>query len=348
VEARQFTLQPGQPTSLEPPSQIFVQDNLADPSRYCWLTLYDSQQRVTDSMQLLFYTNATVFDETPIGGYNGTGDGAGPVPGNSSACGMACPGFFAMKCFVRFRCWAKLGASLGALGGILASAGLLVLAIKLGLLGACLTSSMGMCGCAAPACCMGGSRDPADDQEDRREREREQHEQRQEQRREQKLEREQQQRQERQLKLEERQMQEQRQRQLAELQQSPPSPNQPSRAQLVNPTQAPRFMPASEPNPFGTAVGQSIQQGRNSLVRQLANLRAAIAGYAPQPYHEQASPNHEHMSQSLNPFASASTTTSAPDSPTHLLGSWAAAEGPSSSPRPQYMGTSNPLFNSRP
>ena len=32
-------------------------------------------------MQLRFFTNATVFDETPTGGYNGTGDGVGVAKG---------------------------------------------------------------------------------------------------------------------------------------------------------------------------------------------------------------------------------------------------------------------------
>jgi hypothetical protein len=59
--------------------QIYVQDTLADPSRYCWLTLYDGQDRITDRMLLSFYTNSTVFDTKPTGGLNGTGDGAGDL-----------------------------------------------------------------------------------------------------------------------------------------------------------------------------------------------------------------------------------------------------------------------------
>ncbi|GAX84272.1 hypothetical protein CEUSTIGMA_g11695.t1 [Chlamydomonas eustigma] len=72
VEARQFDLLPGQPTILEPPSEIYVQDNLAAADRYCWLKLFNGQGVVTDEMQVFFYTNATKFNAIPTGGLNGT------------------------------------------------------------------------------------------------------------------------------------------------------------------------------------------------------------------------------------------------------------------------------------
>jgi predicted secreted hydrolase len=52
VEARQFDLSPNQPTVLQPPSEIYVQDNLAIAERFCWLTLFDAQGDVTDKMQV--------------------------------------------------------------------------------------------------------------------------------------------------------------------------------------------------------------------------------------------------------------------------------------------------------
>ena len=67
--------------------QIYVEDTLADPSRYCWLTLYDGQDRITDRMLLTFYTNSTVFDTKPTGGLNGTGDGAGEAKLPRTSCG---------------------------------------------------------------------------------------------------------------------------------------------------------------------------------------------------------------------------------------------------------------------
>ena len=52
VEARNLALAPGVTVPVLPPPQIYVQDSLADPDRYCWLTLYDSQGQVTDSLQV--------------------------------------------------------------------------------------------------------------------------------------------------------------------------------------------------------------------------------------------------------------------------------------------------------
>ena len=52
VEARNRALAPGVTVPVLPPPQIYVQDSLADPDRYCWLTLYDSQGQVTDSLQV--------------------------------------------------------------------------------------------------------------------------------------------------------------------------------------------------------------------------------------------------------------------------------------------------------
>lgn len=71
---------------------IYVEDDQAQAERYCWLTLYDSQARVTDSQLVLFYTNATVFDEVPRGGTNGTGDGEGQK--KLTACADKCKNIY--------------------------------------------------------------------------------------------------------------------------------------------------------------------------------------------------------------------------------------------------------------
>jgi len=52
VEARQLVLSPGLPTMVDPPPQVYVEDSLASPDRYCWLALYDSQGLVTDRRQV--------------------------------------------------------------------------------------------------------------------------------------------------------------------------------------------------------------------------------------------------------------------------------------------------------
>ncbi|GAX86093.1 hypothetical protein CEUSTIGMA_g13506.t1 [Chlamydomonas eustigma] len=153
VEARQFDLLPGQPTILEPPSEIYVQDNLAAADRYCWLKLFNGQGVVTDEMQVFFYTNATKFNAIPTGGLNGTGNGAGSGASNSSMiCNERCGRFFAVDCYIMNRCWGKLGGFLGLIGGIVALIAILALLLKLGVLGSMFSSCMSACArcCAAP------------------------------------------------------------------------------------------------------------------------------------------------------------------------------------------------------
>lgn len=77
MEATTLSVTAGASTQISPPLQIYVEDNLASASRYCWTTLYNSLGIVTSQRQFFFYTNATVIDLTPTGGYKGTGSGNG-------------------------------------------------------------------------------------------------------------------------------------------------------------------------------------------------------------------------------------------------------------------------------
>ncbi|KAL6753619.1 hypothetical protein V8C86DRAFT_3019426 [Haematococcus lacustris] len=140
VEARSVSLAGGASLSLAPPLDIYVEDQAADPQRHCWLYLYNSQNEVVDQRLVQFYTNATVFDAQPSGGYNGTGDGVGTVRTKGN-CSELCQNRLDVLCFMANRCWSKFGGFLGIFGGVAAAvAGLLLLAMKTGLAASLLSS----------------------------------------------------------------------------------------------------------------------------------------------------------------------------------------------------------------
>ncbi|PNH12225.1 Protein HAPLESS 2, partial [Tetrabaena socialis] len=118
IEARAVALGAGVTAAVTPPLELYVEDARAVAERSCWVTLYDSVGGVTASFKLLFYTNATRFDDRPTGGYNGTGDGAGTLR-NGTDCSQVCSNPVDVFCFVIRRCWSKLGRILGVLGGVL-------------------------------------------------------------------------------------------------------------------------------------------------------------------------------------------------------------------------------------
>ncbi|MEW5316239.1 MAG: hypothetical protein WDW38_007620 [Sanguina aurantia] len=159
VEARTLSVTAGASTQLSPPLQIYVEDNLASASRYCWTTLYDSLGIVTSQRQFFFYTNATVIDLTPTGGYNGTGSGNGT--GKASVnCEEVCSNSLDIVCLVLHRCWSRVGKFSGLLSGLVGGALLLALAAKLGLLSS-LSAHMHAACCARSALSsLGGKSSP--------------------------------------------------------------------------------------------------------------------------------------------------------------------------------------------
>ena len=72
------------------------------------------------------------------------------------ACGRS---FWAVVCFVSNHCWGRFGSALGVIIGVVALIAGLLLLLKLGLLGACCTSLLAMCG----GCCGGGGKDDGRD-----------------------------------------------------------------------------------------------------------------------------------------------------------------------------------------
>lgn len=73
-----------------------------------------AQGEVTDTSMMRFFTNATVFDEQPTGGFNGTGDG--PGSGSRAVDCDKVGGLWACVC-VRVCGWHPLGACAYACGG---------------------------------------------------------------------------------------------------------------------------------------------------------------------------------------------------------------------------------------
>jgi hypothetical protein len=101
------------------------------------------QARRVDQTQVMFYTNATVYDETPIGGTNDT---ASPPQDKTARDCSAC-GRTQFTCLVKNRCWSKFGGMVGWMGGGLLGVLLLALVIvKAGLLGKLLAGLGRLCG----------------------------------------------------------------------------------------------------------------------------------------------------------------------------------------------------------
>nr|6DBS_A Chain A, Hapless 2 [Chlamydomonas reinhardtii]6DBS_B Chain B, Hapless 2 [Chlamydomonas reinhardtii]6DBS_C Chain C, Hapless 2 [Chlamydomonas reinhardtii] len=59
IEARTLAVRAGSAASLDPPMELYVEDQAAAAARTCTVSLYDSVGAVTDSLTLSFYTNAT-------------------------------------------------------------------------------------------------------------------------------------------------------------------------------------------------------------------------------------------------------------------------------------------------
>ena len=74
------------------------------------------QAKVTDQVQVSFYTNATQYSAVPTGGLQGNGTGVG-VAKTSQSCAQKCPKASDVTCLVANRCWSGIGKALGALVG---------------------------------------------------------------------------------------------------------------------------------------------------------------------------------------------------------------------------------------
>jgi hypothetical protein len=97
---------------------VFVGDAEQLEGRHCWLYLYDAQAALVASRQVLFYTNATAWQDVPAGGVeaNRTGGvGDGDDGGKAARC-QACASFNP-ACYLAKGCWGKLGGLLGMAGG---------------------------------------------------------------------------------------------------------------------------------------------------------------------------------------------------------------------------------------
>ncbi|GLI68375.1 hypothetical protein VaNZ11_012700 [Volvox africanus] len=140
IEARFVSLDAGDSLSLEPPIDLFVEDSQR-LIRTCTVNLYDSMGEITDSTAFTFYTNATKFDPKPVGGYNGTGSGAGQRKNRTAGCGSC--GFVNVFCFISNKCWPKIGGIAGLFGGLLTTVGIIALAIKFGLFSSMLRACCG-------------------------------------------------------------------------------------------------------------------------------------------------------------------------------------------------------------
>ncbi|KAG2447311.1 hypothetical protein HYH02_007641 [Chlamydomonas schloesseri] len=150
IEARALAVRAGAAAALDPPIELYVEDQAAVAARSCTVTLYDSVGAVTDTLSLSFYTNATQLVVKPTGGYNGTGDGAG-VKRNGTDCSTACNNPLDVLCFVTKKCWSKFGRLMGIIGGALVGLGLLAVALKFGWLASLAASCCGGGGAGAGA-----------------------------------------------------------------------------------------------------------------------------------------------------------------------------------------------------
>lgn len=73
---------------------------------------------MTDSREVRFYTNATVYQPIPqTSGPSGTLGGNSSVARSRSSRCPECPGFFNVACQVSKGCWGKFGSLLGMAGG---------------------------------------------------------------------------------------------------------------------------------------------------------------------------------------------------------------------------------------
>lgn len=104
-------------TTTITPLQIYVQDAAADADRFCWLVLHDAVGRVSDKARVPFFTNATQWGELPAGGLKGGGDGVGARLSRAE-CAQACGALHNVRCHWRNKCWQRIGAFFGLIGGL--------------------------------------------------------------------------------------------------------------------------------------------------------------------------------------------------------------------------------------